>query len=384
MRLFSRTFLSFAAYLWLVSGAHAEPITITYFGTIESAVLLPTTQFDVGDSVEVSYTFESTTPDSDPADPTLGIYFDPISDLQIRFGTYQASATSVQTIQAGDNWTGQGFLQDFYAVQSLSPSISGSPLETLTGPPLPSPLGDWFPIAFALQLVDRTGTALSSDALPIVPLDPRLFIDPNTFIQLGFNLPSQGPSFNATVLARFDDLVVVIDTDSDGIEDPDDNCPTVFNPDQLDSNGNGFGDACVPPDTVIGSGVSIGSNPVIGLGTVIRKNTMIGDNVTLGMSVVIAKNSTLGDNVSIGNQSTIRKGAEIGNNVSIGANVTVAKNAHIGDDVQIGDGTIIRKNVVIGAGAIIGNNVTIRKGATITVGAVVPDGTVVPKNSTFP
>lgn len=176
----------------------------------------------------------------------------------------------------------------------------------------------------------------------------------------------------------------VFDPDGDGVLDPDDNCPTIFNPDQLDSNDDGFGDACVPPDTVFGSGVSIGSNPVIGLGTVIRRNTMIGDNVTLGMSVVIAKNSTLGDNVSIGNQSTIRKDAEIGNNVSIGANVTVAKNAQIGDDVQIGDGTIIRKNVVIGAGAIIGNDVTIRKGATITAGAVVPDGTDVPKNSTFP
>ncbi len=34
------------------------------------------------------------------------------------------------------------------------------------------------------------------------------------------------------------------DTDFDGVDDGDDNCPTVRNPDQIDSDGNGFGDAC--------------------------------------------------------------------------------------------------------------------------------------------
>ena len=176
----------------------------------------------------------------------------------------------------------------------------------------------------------------------------------------------------------------IIDADGDGVLDDVDNCPTIANTDQADSNGDGFGDACVPADTVIRNGVTIGDNPVIGLGTVIRKDATIGDNVTLGMSVVIGKRATLGDNVSIGDQSKIRKDAQVGNNVSIGDNVTVAKNSQIGDDVQIGNGTIIRKNVVIGAGAIIGENVTIRQGATILPGATVPDGTIVPKNSTFP
>lgn len=38
------------------------------------------------------------------------------------------------------------------------------------------------------------------------------------------------------------------DRDSDGVNDPDDNCPEVPNPDQADTDGDGKGDACDPPD----------------------------------------------------------------------------------------------------------------------------------------
>lgn len=39
------------------------------------------------------------------------------------------------------------------------------------------------------------------------------------------------------------------DSDLDGVVDPDDNCPDIPNPDQVDSNGNGIGDACDTADT---------------------------------------------------------------------------------------------------------------------------------------
>jgi LAS superfamily LD-carboxypeptidase LdcB len=39
------------------------------------------------------------------------------------------------------------------------------------------------------------------------------------------------------------------DVDGDGVLDEADNCPDVFNPDQLDSDANGIGDACEPAPT---------------------------------------------------------------------------------------------------------------------------------------
>ncbi len=41
---------------------------------------------------------------------------------------------------------------------------------------------------------------------------------------------------------------LVPDSDSDGVPDDVDNCPTVSNPDQLDSDSDGIGDACDDPE----------------------------------------------------------------------------------------------------------------------------------------
>jgi len=43
-------------------------------------------------------------------------------------------------------------------------------------------------------------------------------------------------------------LVTATDSDSDGVADPSDNCPTVPNPTQLDTDRDGLGDVCDPDD----------------------------------------------------------------------------------------------------------------------------------------
>ena len=47
-------------------------------------------------------------------------------------------------------------------------------------------------------------------------------------------------------------IEIDLDTDGDGISNNSDNCPTVSNPDQRDSNGNGVGDICDPSPIISG------------------------------------------------------------------------------------------------------------------------------------
>jgi hypothetical protein len=42
-----------------------------------------------------------------------------------------------------------------------------------------------------------------------------------------------------------------LDSDNDGIPDTEDNCPLTPNPDQLDTDGDGSGDACDPDDNPV-------------------------------------------------------------------------------------------------------------------------------------
>ncbi len=55
---------------------------------------------------------------------------------------------------------------------------------------------------------------------------------------------SDGSDGSFTWLRIEEDLTQLIDTDEDGIADPDDNCPLTPNPDQDDADSDGIGDAC--------------------------------------------------------------------------------------------------------------------------------------------
>lgn len=54
-------------------------------------------------------------------------------------------------------------------------------------------------------------------------------------------------------------FIVVIDTDGDGVPDTWDSCPSTFNPDQRDTNGDGVGDLCTPYQFAAGGQFVIGN-----------------------------------------------------------------------------------------------------------------------------
>jgi predicted outer membrane repeat protein len=174
------------------------------------------------------------------------------------------------------------------------------------------------------------------------------------------------------------------DTDGDGVPDNIDNCPTVYNPDQLDSNGDGYGDACVSPDVSIPSSSSFGSNPQIGSGTTVNKNVTVGANAQIGSNVTLNKDITAGDDLVVGDGTTIDQGVMIGDNVVIGDNVQIGQGVVIGGGVHIGDGSVIGSDCNIDDNATLGTLVTLGKQVTVSAGASIPDNTVVPANMTVP
>ena len=117
------------------------------------------------------------------------------------------------------------------------------------------------------------------------------------------------------------------DTDGDGIPDADDNCRTVFNPDQTDNNNDGIGDACknqniaedaeIPPTAVVDDTAKVGKGSKIGDFTVVEADVEIGAGVEVGSDtqileqVVIEDDATVGDNVTLEEKVRVRKAAKI-------------------------------------------------------------------------
>jgi Subtilase family len=87
---------------------------------------------------------------------------------------------------------------------------------------------------------------LLGGAAPAAPGTPQTFQVPagaHRYVALR----GQDEQGNVGRFVSFDLGAGPIDVDGDGLPDGSDNCPTVANPDQQDSNGDGLGDACTAP-----------------------------------------------------------------------------------------------------------------------------------------
>ncbi len=177
--------------------------------------------------------------------------------------------------------------------------------------------------------------------------------------------------------------VFSFDTDEDGIPDDADNCPTVFNPDQADVNGDGFGDVCVSPNANIAPDAEIGFGVIIGDHTSVKRGAIIGDLSVLGNNVTIGTTATVGNDTTIGDNTWVKKNATVGAGVTVGTDATIGINTSIGNNSNIGNGSHVKQGASVGENVQIGNNVIIGINVTIGDNLVVGDGTWVKSGATL-
>lgn len=164
------------------------------------------------------------------------------------------------------------------------------------------------------------------------------------------------------------DSLLTGDDDGDGVLATDDNCPTVANPDQIDSNGDGFGDACVDPSVVIVGDVD--PSVTIGTDTTLNKDIVVEENVSLGSNVTVNQGTTIGAGTAVGDGTFINKDVNVGESANIGDGVIIAQNATIGSNVVLEDGVTVEKfavvcdNATVLAGLIVGQKSLVDTGTT--------------------
>jgi len=184
-------------------------------------------------------------------------------------------------------------------------------------------------------------------------------------------------SLNYTVTMVLAGIPVQNDEDGDGVLDADDNCPTVSNASQLDSNNDGFGDACVDPSASLSTRATIDRTVTIGANSVVKSRATIGARTALGTSVTVDMDAHVGAAVTIGNSSSVSSGSSVGDGSTVGASVLIGRNVTILENVVIGDTVNIGVGSVICSGARIGANSTIAKNALIQTNQLVPPASAV-------
>jgi len=164
----------------------------------------------------------------------------------------------------------------------------------------------------------------------------------------------------------------------------DDNCPGMDNPDQVDSDGDGKGDACegAPPD--ISSKADVDESAIIGDGVQVKSGVVINENADIGAGSILNRNVRIGASCILGENVIIEQSAKLGAFCEIGNGSYVGKSAKLGVNVKVGTNSIIGKDNTIGDGAVIGNDVEFGPGVDVGENANVPDGTVIKRNGYWP
>lgn len=155
-------------------------------------------------------------------------------------------------------------------------------------------------------------------------------------------------------------LCKIEDADSDGVPDDTDNCPTVSNPDQADSNNDGFGDACVDPTAIISAKAAVGNSIQVGPYSEIKQGAVVGDGVVIGGNTLVNRGST------------VENDAQIGSGVLIDQSAFVGERATLGDAVAVRQASVVCPDAVVGVGASVGKNGFVDTAETVAEYASIP------------
>jgi len=249
----AKIFLVVILYL-IGQTSYAEEITFNFEGVVSNHYGTPSalsTWLPVGTPFSGSYTFESTTPGIDDDYYLNDVsYLNAVSHFTVDFGVYYLTLDNGHIVVRND-WLSdpESTPYDYYSVVQSNAVWVEFPANVDTNIVLPNYVSStidsgWHFSLMRLDLRDYLANLLDSTDLPLIPPDPSATSSTN------FALEFQLDCCTGThYMQGYISSLVLEETDGDGVRDSIDNCPSVPNPDQANSDGaDDGGDACDDDD----------------------------------------------------------------------------------------------------------------------------------------
>ncbi len=180
-------------------------------------------------------------------------------------------------------------------------------------------------------------------------------------------------------------LAMAADSDGDSYDDSIDVCPNTVD-EQTDTDGDGWGDACVHPTATVHADAVLGVDAYVGASSMVGRGAYIGDYATVGVGSTVGARAIVMDapisdtGVVVGSDSVIHRGATLhpGSNTSgsvIGRSATVGEGASVAN-AFVGYGAFVGENAQVLDNAVVGNLARVEDEATLGFASVLARSSV--------